>query len=369
MKTQRSHFLITAIVMVGVTLLSACAAWRPADATLAPRKEQTARKQVTQVAEREGAIQHGTPLPQATATPPMVPVYGGVALPNDEPFDSMFFEHYGVNPFIDTEDDPLSTFAMDVDTASYTLARRYVNEGHLPPEDAVRIEEFVNYFDLAYPSPEKGDGAFAIHLEGAPSPFGSERTYLLRVGIQGRRIHVEDRKDAVLTFVIDVSGSMDRENRLGLVKRALHLLVDELRPTDKVGIVVYGSNARRVLRPTSAAHRDEILDAINRLLPDGSTYAEAGLREGYQMANRAFEKGAINRVILCSDGVANVGRTGADSILDVIGEYAGRDITLSSVGFGMGNYNDVLMEKLADKGNGSYAYFDNGTLMTGLFVK
>ena len=363
MKTQFSRFIV-AVAMVGVMLLSACAAWRPADATLAPGKERTVRetveveKQVTRVAESEGAVRHGTPLPQSTATLPVVPVYGGEVLPNDEPFDSMFFEHYGVNPFIDTEDDPLSTFAMDVDTASYTLARRYVNEGHLPPEDAVRVEEFVNYFDLAYPGPEEGEGAFAVHVEGAPSPFGGERYALLRVGIQGRRIHVEDRKDAVLTFVIDVSGSMDRENRLGLVKRALRLLVDELRPTDKVGIVVYGSNARRVLRPISAAHSDEILDAIDHLRPDGSTYAEAGLREGYRMANQAFEKGAINRVILCSDGVANVGRTGADSILDVIGEYAGRDITLSAVGFGLGNYNDVLMEKLADRGNGNYAYVD-----------
>jgi Ca-activated chloride channel homolog len=374
MKTSLSRCIVV-IAVVGVMLLSACAAWLPAEATLAPGGERTVHETVIveregiQVTQREGAVRHGTPLPQSTATPPMVPVYGGEVLPNDEPFDSMFFEHYGVNPFIDTEDDPLSTFAMDVDTASYTLARRYVSEGHLPPEDAVRVEEFVNYFDLAYPSPEEGDGAFAIHLEGAPSPFGGERYHLLRIGIQGRRIHVEDRKDAVLTFVIDVSGSMDRENRLGLVKRALRLLVGELQPTDKVGIVVYGSNARQVLRPTGAAHSDEILSAIDSLRPDGSTYAEAGLREGYRMANRAFEEGAINRVILCSDGVANVGRTGADSILDVIGEYAGRDITLSTVGFGLGNYNDVLMEKLADKGNGNYAYVDTLDEAERIFVE
>lgn len=326
---------------------------------------QVVEKAVTKVieVEREAyAAPTATPAPSATGVP-VVPIYGGETLPNDEPFDAMFFEHYGVNPFIDTEDDHLSTFAMDVDTASYTIARRYVNEGYLPPKDAVRVEEFVNYFDQGYPRPEEGEGDFAIHLEGAPSPFGNlskgeTRYYLLRVGIQGRHIHVEDRKDAALTFVVDVSGSMDRENRLGLVKRALRMLVDELRPTDKVGIVVYGSTAWDVLEPTSAAHADRILAAIDALQPGGSTFAEDGLRRGYKMAYHAFEEGAINRVILCSDGVANVGHTGAESILDTIADYAAQGITLSTVGFGLGNYNDVLMEKLADQGDGNYAYVD-----------
>ena len=333
--------------------------------------EKQVEVQVTRVASQEQT----KPLPSMTATPsptrgvPVVPVHGGEELPNDEPYDSMFFEGYGVNPFIDTEDDPLSTFAMDVDTASYSIARRYIGEGHLPPKDAIRVEEFVNYFDVSYPDPEEGQGAFAVHLEGAPSVFGGERYYLLRVGIQGRHIHVEDRKDAVLTFVIDVSGSMDRENRLGLVKRSLRLLVDQLGPRDKVGIVVYGDRARTVLQPTSARNRDKILRAIDGLRSNGSTYAEEGLREGYRMANRAFQQGAINRVILCSDGVANVGRTGADSILKVISEYAGREITLSTVGFGLGNYNDVLMEQLADKGNGNYAYVDTLEEAERIFVE
>jgi Ca-activated chloride channel family protein len=321
---------------------------------------QTVEKEVTKVVEIEKeyvVARTATPAPSATGVP-VLPVYGGEELPNDEEFDAMFFENYGVNPFIDTEDDHLSTFAMDVDTASYTVARRYVNEGHLPPKDAIRVEEFVNYFDQEYPGPEEGEGSFAIHLEGAPSPFGGERYYLVRVGIQGKRIHDEDRKDAVLTFVIDVSGSMDRENRLGLVKRSLRLLVEELRPADKVGIVVYGSSAWTVLEPTSARYEGQIMAAIDALQPSGSTYAEEGLRQGYEMAYRHFEKGTINRVILCSDGVANVGNTGADSILETIADYAERGITLSTVGFGLGNYNDVLMEKLADQGDGNYAYVD-----------
>jgi Ca-activated chloride channel family protein len=369
-KSSQTQSRIWKIRLVGLGLALALVLPLVAGCTLPPTPEVIERV-VTQVVQETMAVRN-TPLPQVvekevvkvveampTATGvPVVPVYGGETLPNDEPYDSMFFEHYGVNPFIDTEDDHLSTFAMDVDTASYTIARRYVNEGHLPPKDAIRVEEFVNYFDQQYPGPEEVAGAFAIHLEGAPSPFGGERYYLVRVGIQGRRIHAEDRKDAVLTFVIDVSGSMERENRLGLVKRALRLLVEELRPTDKVGIVVYGSSARTVLKPTSATRADDILSAIDALHTEGSTNAEDGLRQGYKMAYRAFEEGAINRVILCSDGVANVGRTGADSILDEIADYAERGITLSTVGFGLGNYNDVLMEKLADQGDGNYAYVD-----------
>jgi Ca-activated chloride channel homolog len=285
-----------------------------------------------------------TTLPEGDATPS----------PEQMPPD-MFFKTYGVNPFVDTREDHLSTFAMDVDTASYTLARRYIMDGHLPPAEAVRVEEFVNYFKYDYPSPETG--AFAIHLEGAPSPF-REGDYLLRVGLQGRRISAEQRKDAVLTFVVDVSGSMADGGRLEMVKKALGLLMQELRPTDQVGIVAYSTQARVVLETTSTSDSTEIMAAINGLHPENSTNAEAGLRLGYQMASSAFRSNAINRVILCSDGVANVGQTGPDAILREIKEYAGREITLSTVGVGMGNYNDVLLEQLADKGNGNYAYVD-----------
>ena len=362
---------IVFILLIGTIAFGACAPRaakqtqeaerqnEPVIVEVQPTRAVEVQKEV-QVVEKEVERQvRMTATPPPAATPvPVVPVYGGETLPNDEPFDSMFFEHEGVNPFIDTEDDSLSTFAMDVDTASYTIARRYVVEGHLPPPDAVRVEEFINYFDLAYPDPADGQGAFAIHLEGAPSPFGGEHYSLLQIGIQGRRVHAEDRKDAVLIFVIDTSGSMKRENRLGMVQRALRMLVEELRPTDKVGIVAYGSRAYVALDPVRADQKRKILRAIDRLRAGGSTYAEEGLYEGYQMAYRAFEEEKINRVILCSDGVANVGRTGADGILETIADYAARGITLSTVGFGMGNYNDVLMENLADQGDGNYAYVD-----------
>jgi Ca-activated chloride channel family protein len=294
------------------------------------------------------------------------PSTGGLEPPNDEPYADVFFEDYGVNPFIDTEDDNLSTFAVDVDTASYTVMRRYVNDGHLPPDESVRVEEYINYFDQEYEPP--AEGSFAIHLEGAPSPYGGERYHLVRVGLQSYTIPPEMRKDAVLTFVIDVSGSMDMENRLGLVKQALRLLVEELRPTDRVGIVVYANQAYTVLEHTSAAEPEVIMRAIDRLQPSGSTYAEEGLVEGYQLAAAAFDPEASNRVILCSDGVANVGRTGPDSILERIREYADQGITLTSVGFGMGNYNDILLEQLANDGDGQYAYVDTLDEAERLFV-
>ena len=326
----------------------------------APTSQLLGRQEVTV---EKAVMATAAPLAEAPAAAPQL------APPNDEAYDAMFFDNYGVNPFIDTEDDHLSTFALDVDTGSYTIARRYVTDGNLPPEDAVRVEEFVNYFkqDYAYP-PE--DQAFAITVDGAPFPFAeTERYRLMRVGIQGYAVSPEERKDVSLTFVIDVSGSMARENRLELVKQSLALLVEQLRPTDTVGIVVYGSNARVVLEPTGGDQKDAILEAIYALEPEGATNAEAGLRLAYERANSAFRPEGINRVILCSDGVANVGRTGAGSIWEVIEGYASEGITLTTVGFGMGNYNDVLLEQLADNGDGFYAYVDYLKEARRLFVE
>jgi len=280
----------------------------------------------------------------------------------------MFFENYGVNPSIDTEDDRLSTFALDVDTGSYTIMRNYLSEGNLPPPDSVRVEEYVNYFEQGYPAPPPHQ-AFGIYLDGAPAPFTQSGRYqMLRVGIQGYRVPDEERKDASLTFVIDVSGSMDMDNRLGLVKRSLEMLVEQLRPGDRVGIVVYGSDARLVLEPTSGSDKGRILDAIYSLHPEGATNAEAGIRLGYQMAMRAYNPEGINRVILCSDGVANVGETGPDAILEEVRHYVEENVTLTTIGFGMDNYNDVLMEQLADNGDSFYAYVDDPREARRLFV-
>ena len=292
---------------------------------------------------------------------------GGSATVNDKAYDLTFFKHYGVNPFIDTEDDNLSTFAMDVDTASYTVARRYVHDGNFPDPDSIRVEEFVNFFDQGYASPEQE--AFAIHVEGSPSPFGGANHWLMRVGLQGKTVFEEDRKDATLIFTIDVSGSMERENRLELVKRSLRLLVDQLKEGDKVGIVIYGSTGSVLLEPTSGRDKDEILSAIDRLRAGGSTYVEQGLKLAYSMAVREVETDRITRVIVLSDGVGNVGNTGPNSILKQVERNVDQGVTLTTVGFGMGNYNDVLMEQLANDGDGAYYYVDTLAEARRIFVE
>ena len=291
---------------------------------------------------------------------------GGSATVNDAAYDLTFFQHYGVNPFIDTEDDHLSTFAVDVDTASYTVTRRFLGDGNTPDPNSVRVEEFVNYFDQGYEPPT--EDAFAIHIEGSPSPFGSSNHWLMRVGLQGREVGAEERKDATLVFTIDVSGSMGREDRLGLVKQSLRLLVDELRSDDQVAIVVYGDRGSVLLEPTEGRNKGKILRAIDSLSPGGSTYVEDGLRVAYKLASEEVEPGRITTVMLLSDGVGNVGNTGPESILRQIKDYVEQGVTLTTVGFGMGNYNDILMEQLANDGDGAYYYVDTLSEARRLFI-
>jgi Ca-activated chloride channel family protein len=271
------------------------------------------------------------------------------------------------SPFVQATTDRLSTFALDVDTGAYTAARGSINAGQLPPPNSARAEEFLNYFDYDYPAPQEGD--FGIYVDAAPSPWGQGDTQIVRVGIQGRRIDDSQRKDAALTFVIDASGSMDRFNRLPLAKQALALLVDELRESDTVAIVVFGSESHVALQPTSAAQRDTILQAIDSLGIEGATNIEGGLQMAYQLASQNFKPGAINRVILLSDGEANIGATGPDSILQTIHDQSAQGVLLSTVGFGMGDYNDPMLERLADAGNGNYAFVDTLDAARRIFIQ
>ena len=316
----------------------------------------------------EGAVQSLAPVEQSVAgrsaadamrkraMPQPGSVTGGTTPPNGEKFELMYFEHAGVNPFVATDDDALSTFALDVDNASFSLARSYLDRGELPPADAIRVEEFVNALDAGWQ--RHGSETFRIGLDGGPSRFG-EGYHLLRVGIVGRSVEDGRRKPANLVFVIDVSGSMDRESRLGSVKRALRTLVDELGEGDRVGIVVYGSRGDVLLPLTDVSQRSTILGVIDGLQPNGSTNAVEGLTLAYDLARRSYDAGIINRLVLCSDGVANTGTaTSAEGILALARRGSDDGITLSTVGFGMGNYNDVLMERLADQGDGNYAYVD-----------
>ncbi len=280
--------------------------------------------------------------------------------------DAMTFRDYGNSPFVATEIDPRSTFALDVDTGSYNLVRRYLNDGRLPPASAVRVEEMINRFNYGDAPPAKDD--FALYAEGSPVRLvDGPRRYLLRLGVQGREVAEGFRPPADLVFVVDVSGSMARENRLGLVRQALGLLVDQLGPADRVALVVYGTRGQVVL-PLVADH-NAIRGALDRLQSNGSTNAEEGLRLGFELALEARRQGTISRVILCSDGVANVGRTGPEGILSMVRHATNAGVELTTVGFGMGNYNDELMEQLADQGNGRYAYVDDLDEARRIFVE
>ncbi|MCP4290554.1 MAG: DUF3520 domain-containing protein [bacterium] len=283
-------------------------------------------------------------------------VTGGTTAPNGESHELMYFDHTGVNPFVTTEEDALSTFAVDVDNASYTIARKYINGGSLPPKEAIRVEEFLNFFEAGYK--QQSTETFAINLDGSPSRFG-EGYHLVRVGLQGKTIASENRKSASLVFLIDISGSMNQGNRLGLVKHSLRVMVDELVEGDQVGIVVYGSQAEIVLPSTDVSQKNVILQAIDGLQTNGSTNAYEGLKQAYKMARENYQSHKLNRIVLCSDGVANMGgSTKAEEMLAQIRKASDKGITISTIGFGMGNYNDVLMEKLANQGDGNYYYVD-----------
>ncbi len=262
------------------------------------------------------------------------------------------------NRMVDAREDNRSTFSLDVDTASYTIMRRDLRNGSLPRPESVRIEEYINFFDYDDAPPSGADDApFATHIEAAPSPFGDGR-YLLRVGVQAVEVPADQRPAANLVFLIDVSGSMSSPNKLGLVQYAMTTLVNTLRPDDSIGIVVYAGHEAVILEPTAVSNRGTILEAIRSLQAGGSTNGAAGIRAAYELATRNFRAGGINRVILCTDGDFNVGITG-DALISEVERYRERGVTLTTLGFGMGNYNDRDMEQLADRGNGNYAYIDS----------
>ena len=261
------------------------------------------------------------------------------------------------NPFLQTQQKPLSTFSADVDTASYSNTRRFLHDGTLPPKDAVRIEEMLNYFHYALPAPPK-DQPFSITAEVGPSPW-NPMYRLVRLGLQTAPIDDAKVPPRNLTFLIDVSGSMFSPNKLPLLKRALGLLVETLRPQDKVAMVVYAGTTGLVLPPTSGNEKSAIRDALAALEAGGSTNGAAGIQLAYETAQKNFIKGGINRVILCTDGDWNVGVTSEGDLTRLIEDKREHGVFLTVLGFGMGNLKDSTMEKLADRGNGNYAYIDS----------
>ena len=269
------------------------------------------------------------------------------------------------NPIVESKENAFSTFGLDVDTASFTLARRYLLQGKRPPEGAIRVEEFVNAFEYAYRAPERD--TFAVYADRARSPFRPSLD-VLRIAVRGKVIGRDRMKPSVLTFVIDTSGSMNTPDRLDLIRKSLVMLVDHLAPQDSATIVAFGSEARLVLDQTKASHKDAIRAAINGLQTAGSTHLEAGMRLGYQMAARNFASGAINRVLLMSDGVANLGAATADEILAQVERYRKQGIYCSVFGVGQGTYNDTMLGTLADKGDGVYRFVDSPAEAKRVFV-
>ena len=290
-------------------------------------------------------------------------------------FDTATYDHVSENPFLPAASNPLSTFSIDVDTASYSNVRRFINSGSLPPKDAVRVEEMINYFSYDYREPE-GDKPFSIDLDATACPWDASHR-LLRIGLKGRDVATENRPASNLVFLLDVSGSMTPAERLPLVKQAMRLLVEKLTEKDRVAIVIYAGGSGLALPSTTGDRKETILRALEELKAGGSTNGAEGIELAYKVAADNFIKGGVNRVILATDGDFNIGVTNQGDLIRLIEDKAKSGVFLSVLGVGTDNLKDSTMQKLADKGNGNYAYLDsldearkvlvqqvNGTLMT-----
>ncbi len=286
---------------------------------------------------------------------------GVVAVPNkeeeDKPFNTEDYDNIVENRFLEATQNPLSTFSIDVDEAAYSNIRRYINNGSVPPAGAVRIEEMINYFDYVYPQPQN-DEPFTVNTELSECPWSPQHR-LVHIGLQGKEIPVQHLPNANIVFLIDVSGSMDEPNKLPLVKSSMKLLADQLRPDDKVAIVVYAGNAGLVLPPTSGTKTTAIKAAIDQLEAGGSTAGGEGIQLAYKVARENFIKGGNNRIILATDGDFNVGVSSDDELVSLVEKERKSGVFLSVLGYGMGNYKDNKMQQLADKGNGNHSYIDN----------
>ncbi len=267
------------------------------------------------------------------------------------------YTHFKDNQVKLVQNDPVSTFSIDVDTGAYSNMRRMLNQGIIPPQDAIRVEELVNYFSYDYPAPKSTEQPFSITTELAPSPWNNN-AQLLHIGIQGYEVDNSHRPATNLVFLIDVSGSMNSPNKLGLLKSSFKLLTKNLTKNDRIAIVVYAGAAGAVLDSTSGDKKSKIIQALDKLNAGGSTNGAAGINLAYQLAEENFIKNGINRVIIATDGDFNVGTTNFEQLKELAERKRESGVSLTTLGFGSGNYNDALMEQLADAGNGNYAYID-----------
>ncbi len=301
----------------------------------------------------QGAVSQRMPLPAPMTTRLVMQDSAAMAY-RSEPREQ--YQNLPDNPVHRVAETPVSTFSVDVDTGSYANVRRFLNQGSLPPEGAVRLEEMVNYFPYNYALPTDGS-PFGITTEVATTPW-NPHTQLLRIGIKASDRAVADLAPANLVFLVDVSGSMDRREGLPLVKSTLKLLVDQLRDQDRVSLVVYAGESRVVLKPTSGRDKARIRNAIDQLTAGGATAGASGIELAYQMAREGFIDKGINRILLATDGDFNVGVSDFDSLKQMAADQRKSGVSLTTLGFGVDNYNEHLMEQLADAGDGNYAYID-----------
>jgi Ca-activated chloride channel family protein len=372
-----SHRNALSLAIVAAIALSACshtasgpqpATESKTEADTRPREQVQAQAPIADAAKRlesenkVAAVRVAQPTP--ALAPPASMAAGALAampaplpVPPGEPASRENYERDDDNPVHRVADAPVSTFSIDVDTGSYTNVRRMLNQGVLPPGDAVRAEEFINYFDYGYAAPASTTTPFRVTTEAAPAPWNADRTLLL-VGLKGYEIPRERIPASNLVFLIDTSGSMADADKLPLLVEAFKQMVPDLRASDRVSIVVYAGSAGLVLPPTAGDRHDEILAALDRLSAGGSTNGGEGIMLAYAMAREAWIDGGVNRVILATDGDFNVGTVDPQALETLVADQRKSGIALTTLGFGTGNYNDALAERLADVGNGNHAYID-----------
>ena len=351
-----SHPLLRPVAVAVLLALAGCGASSTPDSAAVSAPAQP------EVLVQQEAVLAGGAMAKRMAYP--APVASFAAMPSADSYPQGYrvepreqYQKLADNPIHSVAETPVSTFSADVDTGAYANVRRLLNQGRLPPEGAVRLEEMVNYFPYDYALPSDGS-PFGVTTELAASPW-NPRTRLLRIGIKASDRAVTELAPANLVFLVDVSGSMDRREGLPMVKSTLKLLVDQLRDQDRVSLVVYSGESRVVLEPTSGREKAKIRTAIEQLTAGGSTAGASGIELAYQMAQQAFNPKGINRILLATDGDFNVGVSDFDSLKQMAVDKRQSGISLTTLGFGVDNYNEHLMEQLADAGDGNYAYIDN----------
>ena len=348
----RKHFLLNITTVLTIAALTACQPASPSYES-GMQKNSAAKKDLT----LDGAAEK--PIP---AEAPAAVAYSPAAVYNVQETaphvtNTERYQKQPDQPVKAVAQEPVSTFSIDVDTGSYANVRRFLTNGEQPPKDAVRIEEIVNYFPYNYPLPT-GTHPFAIHTQTVDSPWQPEAK-LIKIGIQAQDLTKKELPPANLVFLVDVSGSMDEPDKLPLVKKTLRILTEQLRPQDKVTLITYADGEALVLPPTSGDNKDEILRAINKLQAGGSTAGESALKMAYEQAQKAYVKNGINRILLATDGDFNVGVSSTDALKSMVAEKRKSGISLTTLGFGTGNYNEDMMEQIADAGDGNYSYIDN----------